>query len=150
MLKLLSASISGLLFGTGMIVSNMIDPAKVIGFLNITGQWDPSLAFVILGALVVFAPCYHLMIKKRTHALNGDKMNWSTNTAVDRKLVLGATLFGMGWGLVGLCPGPALTSIGSGSLYLLCFIISMSIGMLLVEKVFKKLTINVKNQIMGR
>ncbi|MEG3753236.1 YeeE/YedE family protein [Psychromonas arctica] len=147
MLKLLSALISGLLFGMGMIISNMIEPTKVIGFLDVTRQWDPSLAFVILGALLVFAPCYHLFIKQRNFALNGDKISFSRNTNIDSKLVIGAMLFGIGWGLVGLCPGPALTSIGSGSLYLLLFIISMSIGMLLVDRVFKKITINFQNQI---
>lgn len=150
MLKLLSAFISGLLFGTGMIISNMIDPTKVIGFLDVTGQWDPSLAFVILGALLVFTPCYHIFIKQRNLALSGDKISFSTNTNIDSKLVIGAMLFGIGWGLAGLCPGPALTNLGTGSLTILLFTLSMSIGMLLVDKVFKKRTIHFQNQIIGR
>lgn len=138
MLKLFSALLSGVLFGTGMIISEMINPDKVIGFLDITRQWDPSLAFVILGALLVFASCYHFLIKQRNYSLSGDKITWSNQTKVDRQLIIGAILFGLGWGLVGLCPGPALTTISSGSLPLLYFITSMSIGMLLADKVFKK------------
>ena len=120
--------LSGLFFGAGMVISGMVDPIKVIGFLNVTGHWDPSLAFVMGGALLVFTPFYHLVIKKREHAINGDKFTWTTNTVIDGTLISGATLFGIGWGLVGFCPGPVITSIGSGSYIILAFITFMLIG----------------------
>lgn len=134
---ILIALISGLLFGTGMIVSNMVDPSKVIAFLDVTGHWDPSLAFVIIGALTVFAPCYHLIIKKRKHAINGDTFSYPSKTSVDSKLILGATCFGIGWGIAGLCPGPVLTSISSGASEIFIFIISMAVGMGIATKVNK-------------
>ena len=129
MLNAIIALISGILFGTGMIVSNMVDPTKVIGFLDITGHWDPSLAVVIIGALAVFTPCYHFFIKQRRHAINGKEFNWAKNTKVDGKLLSGATIFGIGWGLVGICPGPAISSIGGGSMSTYLFVASMLCGM---------------------
>lgn len=129
MLNAIIALISGILFGTGMIVSNMVDPTKVINFLDITGHWDPSLAVVIIGALTVFTPCYHFFIKQRSHAINGKEFNWTKNTKVDGKLLLGATIFGIGWGLVGICPGPSISSIGNGSISTYLFIASMLCGM---------------------
>ena len=139
MLKTIISLISGILFGTGMIISNMVDPTKVIGFLDVMGSWDPSLALVIIGALAVFTPCYHFFIKQRSHAINGEKFNWSNNTKVDGNLLIGATIFGIGWGLVGICPGPAMSSIGSGSLSLYLFIVSMLCGMAIANtKLFNK------------
>lgn len=137
MLRIIIALISGLLFGAGMIISHMVDPNKVIAFLDVAGNWDPSLAFVIIGALTIFMPSYHFLIKKRTHAINGDKFSWATKTKVDRKLVLGALFFGIGWGIAGLCPGPSLTSISGGSLMVFIFIISMSVGMWVAGKINK-------------
>lgn len=128
-IRIVIGMISGALFGAGMIVSNMVDPSKVIGFLDITGNWDPSLAFVIGGALAVFIPIYHLVIKKRSHAISGDKFSWPSNTKVDGTLVFGAIVFGTGWGLAGFCPGPALTSVGGGTNLILAFILSMIVGM---------------------
>jgi hypothetical protein len=120
---------SGVLFGSGMIISNMVDPVKVIGFLDITGNWDPSLAFVMAGALAVFIPFYHLLIKKRSCAISGDKFSWTSNTKVDSTLISGAIIFGAGWGLAGFCPGPAVANVGSGSNIILAFILSMIVGM---------------------
>ncbi|MCG6200117.1 YeeE/YedE family protein [Psychromonas antarctica] len=134
MLKVIIALISGILFGAGMIISAMVDPTKVIAFLNVTGNWDPSLAFVMGGALAVFTPCYHLLIKKRSHALNGDKFSWTSNTKIDRTLLSGAAIFGAGWGLAGFCPGPAMASIGGGSTTIFIFIISMLIGIVLAKQ----------------
>lgn len=128
------ALIAGLLFGMGMIISAMVNPVKVIGFLDITGHWDPSLIFVMGGALAVFTPIYHLVIKKRSNALNGDKFSWTNNTKVDGRLISGALIFGAGWGLAGFCPGPAITNIGSGSYTVLAFILSMLIGMILATQ----------------
>jgi uncharacterized membrane protein YedE/YeeE len=134
MLKVIIALISGILFGAGMIISAMVDPTKVIAFLNVTGNWDPSLAFVMGGALAVFTPCYHLLIKKRSHALNGDKFSWTSNTKIDLTLLSGAAIFGAGWGLAGFCPGPAMASIGGGSTTIFIFIISMLIGIVLAKQ----------------
>ena len=127
--RIIIGMISGALFGTGMIISNMVAPAKVIGFLDVTGNWDPSLAFVMGGALAVFIPIYHLLIKKRSHAVDGERFSWTSNTKVDLTLISGAVIFGAGWGLAGFCPGPAVTSIGSGSNIILAFILSMIVGM---------------------
>lgn len=127
--KIMIALISGALFGTGMIISNMVNPSKVIAFLDITGDWDPSLALVMGGALAVFTPIYHFVIKKRSKAINGDTFSWTSNTTIDSSLISGAIIFGAGWGLAGFCPGPALTSIGSGSNIILAFILSMIVGM---------------------
>lgn len=120
--------ISGLLFGAGMVISGMVDPNKVIGFLNLTGAWDPSLAFVMGGALLVFVPCYHLIIKKRNKPLMGEKFNWTSNTQVDSTLISGAAIFGIGWGLAGFCPGPAIASVGGASNIIFAFILSMIVG----------------------
>jgi len=134
MLKVIIGLISGILFGIGMIISNMVDPTKVIGFLNVTGNWDPSLAFVMGGALAVFTPIYHLVIKKRSHALNGEKMSWTSNTQIDRTLIIGAAIFGAGWGVAGFCPGPAVASIGGGSMTIFVFILSMLIGIVFAKQ----------------
>jgi len=131
---LLIACLSGALFGTGMIISEMVDPNKIIGFLNITGDWDPSLALVMAGALAVFTPFYHLVIKKRAIALNGDKLPLPVNQHIDGKLLLGATFFGAGWGLAGFCPGPGITSISGGSEGVLLFIASMLLGIIAANK----------------
>ena len=133
MFKIIIALISGIIFGCGMSISQMVDPQKVIGFLDITGNWDPSLAFVMGGALAVFTPCYHLLIKKRGHAVNGENFSWTSNTKIDSKLISGAAVFGAGWGLAGICPGPAITSLGGGSLTMLAFVLSMVSGMSLAK-----------------
>lgn len=134
MLKTVIALVSGILFGCGMIISQMIDPLKVIRFLDITGNWDPSLALVMGGALAVFTPCYHLLIKPRSHAVNGEKFSCTSNRKIDAKLISGAAIFGAGWGLAGICPGPAMASIGGGSLTIAAFVISMLFGMMLAKQ----------------
>ena len=134
MFKVIIGLISGILFGIGMITSNMVDPAKVIGFLNISGNWDPSLAFVMGGALAVFIPCYHLLIKKRSHAINGEKFSYTTNTEIDAKLISGAAIFGAGWGLAGFCPGPAMASLSGGSFTIIVFMLSMVTGIVLARQ----------------
>lgn len=123
--------ISGILFGGGMALSGMIDPEKVTGFLNITGNWDPSLAFVMGGALLVFMPSYFLFIKPRTQTLSGDAIPVVTNQKIDSKLLTGSAFFGIGWGLVGICPGPAISSLLFGGLPVIIFLSSMIIGSLL-------------------
>ncbi|WP_394250287.1 DUF6691 family protein [Vibrio profundi] len=127
--------VAGILFGAGMIISGMVDPTKVIGFLDITGDWDPSLAFVMGGALMVFAPFYQLFIKGRKQAVNGDPIDLVTNTKVDSKLVVGSSVFGIGWGIAGICPGPAITSLSSGSMEIVVFIMMMLVGMTIAKHV---------------
>lgn len=124
--------IAGLLFGAGMNISGMVDPQNIFAFLDITGEWDPSLAFVMGGALLVFTPIYHIVIKPRKTSLDGKKLSLPTNTNIDRKLLIGAAIFGLGWGIGGICPGPALSSVTGGSIEILAFIASMLMGMKLV------------------
>lgn len=122
----------GLLFGLGLLLSGMTDPAKVIGFLDLFGSWDPSLAMVMGGAILVgifgFA-----VAKKRTTALLGGAMQLPTNRDIDRRLVIGGLVFGTGWGLAGFCPGPALVSAEAGHLQAIVFLIAMLAGMAVHE-----------------
>ena len=119
---------SGVLFGIGMVISGMANPVKVIGFLDITGEWDPSLAFVMGGALAVFVPAYLLLIKPRSESVFGDKIICPTSKAIDKRLVGGAAMFGIGWGLLGVCPGPAVASLFTGNTQVLLFIAAMLVG----------------------
>ena len=121
--------VSGLLFGFGMMLSGMVDPAKVIGFLDISGQWDPSLAFVMGGALLVFAPGYWLLVHRRQQPVLGGAFNLPTSTILDKKLLLGAALFGVGWGMAGICPGPAVTSISGLNPAMIIFLAALLLGM---------------------
>jgi len=134
MINIIIGGISGVLFGIGMIISGMVDPNKVIGFLDIFGHWDPSLAFVMGGALLVFTPFYHLVIKKRKTAINGDELPATSNNTIDGPLISGAIIFGAGWGLAGFCPGPVITNVGGGSYIILTFVSTMLLGMLLANK----------------
>ncbi|WP_261905486.1 YeeE/YedE family protein [Vibrio fortis] len=127
--SLFVALLSGVLFGAGMNVSGMVDPANIFAFLDITGEWDPSLAFVMGGALLVFTPFYHFIIKPCSKTVDGNAFSLPTNTKIDHKLILGASIFGLGWGIGGICPGPAVASLGEGSITIILFIASMMIGM---------------------
>ena len=108
---LLAALISGLLFGVGLMVSGMANPAKVLGFLDMAGRWDPSLAFVMVGAIAVGSIAF-LFAKRRKKSLLGLPMQIPASTNVTLRLVLGSAVFGVGWGLAGFCPGPALVATG--------------------------------------
>jgi uncharacterized membrane protein YedE/YeeE len=131
-MQILMASIAGLLFGLGLLISGMNNPAKVIGFLDIAGHWDPSLAFVMAGAIAVsFLP--FRFARKRSLALLGGPIRLPTTAGIDRRLVLGSVAFGIGWGLAGYCPGPALASLLSGGVKPLLFVISMLAGMAVFE-----------------
>jgi uncharacterized membrane protein YedE/YeeE len=132
-----SAFGAGLLFGIGLIVGGMTRPAKVIGFLDVTGDWDPSLAFVMGGALAVHLALYRL-IRRRPSPLLDARFHVPTRRDVDVRLVAGAALFGAGWGLAGFCPGPALVSAASGPEAAL-FVAAMLVGMYLF-KIFDRLT----------
>ena len=129
--KLISL-ISGIIFGIGLIVSQMINPEKVLGFLNLFGNWDPSLAFVMVGALIVSSPLFHL-IKNKDKPLFAEKFDYSNNKEINNKLILGSALFGAGWGLGGLCPGPAISSIALLNINSIIFIAAMFIGFYLVK-----------------
>lgn len=129
-LRKLVALAAGLLFGLGLIVSGMADPAKVLGFLDLAGHWDPSLALVMAGAIAIGMPAFTLA-RRRSRSLLGAPMQLPTARGIDRRLVLGSVLFGVGWGLAGICPGPALVLLGMGSLKGLAFVLAMLAGMLL-------------------
>jgi uncharacterized protein len=122
----------GLLFGLGLILSGMTDPSKVIGFLDISGSWDPSLALVMGGAIAVGFFAFALA-KKRTLSFLGGALHLPTSSQIDKPLIIGAVLFGAGWGLAGLCPGPALVSLASGQIKAAAFVVFMLAGMQLFE-----------------
>jgi uncharacterized membrane protein YedE/YeeE len=121
------AGLAGLVFGIGLVISEMINPAKVLGFLDVSGNWDPSLAFVMGGGLVTTFLGYRFVLSRSKPVFDAS-FHLPTNTAIDLKLVLGAILFGLGWGLVGLCPGPALAAITIGGSPLLIFVGAMLLG----------------------
>lgn len=127
-MRMLTALLAGLVFGIGLILSGMTDPAKVLGFLDLTGRWDPSLAFVMGGAVLVGLVAFRVA-RGRTAALLGDPMQLPTARAIDRRLVLGSLTFGVGWGLAGYCPGPALASLLGGGHQPLLFVLAMLAGM---------------------
>ncbi|HEX2011458.1 MAG TPA: YeeE/YedE family protein [Roseateles sp.] len=128
----LTALLAGLLFGLGLLVSGMADPAKVLGFLDLAGAWDPSLALVMAGAIAVGLPVFRLGTA-RDRSWLGEAMRVPTARGIDRRLVLGSLAFGIGWGLAGFCPGPALVALGLGGAKALIFVAAMLAGMGLFE-----------------
>lgn len=130
MTRLLASLLAGLVFGVGLVVSQMVDPAKVLGFLDVAGDWDPSLAFVMGGAILVSAPAFWIARRLRAPVL-GPRFEWPTRSDVDGRLIAGAVLFGIGWGLVGLCPGPALAVLGFAPGTVAVFVAAMVGGMAL-------------------
>jgi len=118
----------GLLFGLGLIISGMTDPGKIIGFLDLFGAWDPSLAFVMGGAVLVGLFAFGAA-KKRTTALLGGTLQLPEPRGIDRRLIAGSVVFGMGWGLAGFCPGPALVSLGTGNAKAIVLVLAMFAGM---------------------
>ena len=131
-MNLFFALLSGLLFGIGLIVSGMANPAKVMGFLDITRVWDPSLAFVMGGAISVGFFAFRAAARRK-RPLCGDKMHLPTANHIDKRLVGGALLFGTGWGLAGICPGPGLVLLGAGFMQGVIFVLAMLAGMLLFQ-----------------
>jgi len=127
MLRNLLALLAGVVFGIGLIVAQMVNPAKVIGFLDIAGAWDPSLALVMGAAIVVGLPTFWYA-KTRHRSLSGDPFNWPSSRIIDRRLIGGSVAFGAGWGLAGLCPGPALVTAASGNLLAVLFVAAMFVG----------------------
>jgi len=124
--------LAGLVFGFGLILSGMASPAKVLGFLDLAGSWDPSLALVMAGAIAVGLPAFALA-RRRTTTLLGTPLRLPTASAIDRRLVGGSLLFGIGWGLAGFCPGPALVALGIGELKAVVFVTAMLAGMAIFE-----------------
>jgi uncharacterized membrane protein YedE/YeeE len=127
-MRIVTSLLAGLLFGLGLILSGMTNPAKVLGFLDLAGRWDPSLAFVMGGAVLVGMVAFRLA-RGRSAALLGGAMHVPTARAIDRRLVLGSLTFGVGWGLAGYCPGPALASLLGGGHKPLLFVLAMLAGM---------------------
>ena len=118
------AVVAGALFAIGLAVGGMTVPAKVTGFLDVGGAWDPTLAFVMAGAIAVYAPVARIA-RRRRRPLVSERFHWPTPRAIDARLIGGAVIFGVGWGLSGYCPGPALTSIGSGAASAIVFVAAM-------------------------
>ncbi len=125
-----AALISGFVFGWGLLISGMMQPAKVLAFLDIFGDWDPSLAVVMAAALAVSGLGFALA-KRRARPLLAAQSLWPSKTDIDRPLVIGSVLFGAGWGLVGLCPGPALENLATLSPRVIVFVVAMAAGMVL-------------------
>jgi uncharacterized protein len=118
---------SGIIFGLGLILAGMSNPSKVLAFLDITGLWDPSLMFVMGGAIGVGIVAF-AFAKKRTMAILGDVMHLPSKQDIDSKVMLGGVIFGIGWGIAGICPGPSLVLLGAGSKQGIIFVIAMLIG----------------------
>ena len=132
-MTIVSALLAGLVFGIGLIVSGMSDPSKVLGFLDLAGRWDPSLALVMAAAVTVALPAFG-WAGRRTRSILGEPMQLPpAGGAVDRRLLLGAALFGVGWGVAGLCPGPALVVLGMAEPKAVVFVLGLLLGMALFE-----------------
>ena len=129
---ILASGLAGLVFGFGLIVSQMFNPAKVLAFLDLAGPWDPSLALVMVGAVAIAAIGFALA-GRRANTLLGSPLQLGSARKIDRRLVLGSLVFGIGWGLVGFCPGPALVALGTGELKAFAFFVSMIAGMLVFD-----------------
>jgi len=146
----LIALFSGILFGSGLFISGMGDPNKVVGFLNVVGDWDPSLLFVMAGAFGVYMPIYQLYIKKRINVnktpILADEYKAPTSNKIDLNLLSGAAMFGFGWGMVGICPGPALASLLLGKYSIIIFVLSMIVGIRLACWVKEKRNIECTNK----
>ncbi len=137
MKKIFAALVSGVLFGVGLAWSGMTDPGRVAGFLDLAGAWDPTLALVMGAALAVTAPAFRLILG-RSQPLLDVRFRLPTTTVLDRPLLAGAAIFGVGWGLAGLCPGPALAGLVTGSPLVLLFVVAMIAGQWLAARVTKR------------
>jgi len=123
----LSSLISGIIFGLGLAISGMLNPSKVLGFLNIFEDWDPSLMFVMVGAILIFSPL-HFVFKKKSKPIFAKVFTFPSKKDIDKNLIIGASLFGAGWGLVGLCPGPAISAISFLNTDVYLFVLFMFFG----------------------
>ena len=138
MTTVFTSLLAGLVFGLGLVVSGMANPVKVLGFLDLAGAWDPSLAFVMAGAIAVAALAFALA-KTRTVSFLGAAMKLpGSSRDIDRRLVIGSVLFGIGWGVAGFCPGPGLVALGMGEIKALVFVAAMLLGMGLFELIERR------------
>jgi uncharacterized protein len=135
----LSAFVAGLVFGFGLIVAGMVNPAKILGFLDLAGQWDPSLALVMAGAIAVGLVAFALA-RRRTMSALGLAMQLPSASTLDARLVGGSLVFGIGWGLAGLCPGPAIVALGAGYAKAAVFVVAMLLGMGVFELIQRSRT----------
>ena len=134
MLRLLTALVSGLIFGAGLGLAGMLNPAKVAGFLDLFGNWDPSLAFVMGGGILVNA-AGHQLVRRRPSPLFADSFQLPLSQAIDRPLLIGSGIFGIGWGLAGLCPGPAVAAFAHLDVDIIWATLSMLAGMLAADQI---------------
>lgn len=125
----------GVLFGWGLIISGMSNPQKILGFLDLAGLWDPSLMFVMLGAVIVGLGGFYV-VSKRTETFFGSALHIPTRRDITKPLIIGSLIFGIGWGIAGFCPGPALVALGAGHLKALVFVTAMLVGMEISERFF--------------
>ena len=132
---LLSQFAIGALFGWGLIISGMSNPQKVLGFLDLAGLWDPSLIFVMAGAILVGLAGFYV-VSKRSEAFFGGALHIPTRRDISKPLIIGSFIFGIGWGIAGICPGPALVTLGAGYLKAFVFVVAMLTGMRICEKFF--------------
>lgn len=137
MIRLISL-LSGIIFGLGLTISGMVNPQKVLGFLNIFDAWDPSLIFVMVGAIIIFAPM-HFIFKKKSRPILAKNFISIQNKNIDKKLLIGSGLFGVGWGLAGLCPGPAIASISFLNPSSLIFVLFMFVGFFIANRIEKNI-----------
>ncbi|MDB0021324.1 YeeE/YedE family protein [Candidatus Pseudothioglobus singularis] len=128
--------VSGIIFGIGLVISGMTNPEKVIGFLSITHNWDASLIFVMGGGIITAGPFFYLMRNRQTSSL-GNQIDLTKKQKLDKKIIIGASLFGVGWGLVGLCPGPAIAAIATFDPIIIVFLLSMAAGVLVKKNIIK-------------
>jgi uncharacterized protein len=135
----LASLLSGLVFGAGLVISGMTEPAKVIGFLDVTGRWDPSLAFVMAGALSAHLVAQRVAVG-RGKPIFAARFHFTDRTRVDAQLVVGSALFGVGWALSGMCPGPALTSLASAAQGPFLFVAMMAVGAIVGMKIEDRLS----------
>ncbi|MCE9677731.1 YeeE/YedE family protein [Shewanella sp. AS1] len=141
-MKKLIALLCGFIFGTGLLMSGMANPDKVLNFLNLTlissGEWDPSLMFVMVGAIGVYLPCYLLIVKPRAKAklspVLASQYHLPTKTTLDAPLVIGSILFGLGWGVVGICPGPGIVNLSNGDWHVALFVLAMLLGSFIAHR----------------
>jgi uncharacterized membrane protein YedE/YeeE len=131
------AGISGFVFGLGLIVSGMANPAKVLAFLDLAGAWNPSLALVMAGAIAVSAVPFWMM-RSRALSLLGATMQWPASRHIDARLIGGSLLFGVGWGIAGICPGPSIVLLGAGIIKGAVFVLAMLAGILIADKFLTK------------
>jgi uncharacterized protein len=133
---LVSALFSGILFGIGLVLSQMVNPEKVLNFLDLAGAWDPSLIFVMLGALVVTLISFRFVLKQPQPVFDS-KFYLATKTAIDKPLIIGAAIFGAGWGIAGYCPGPVVAGLGLGNVEAVVMIIAIYVGFLIHKKFYE-------------